>query len=287
MRIFNRLDRRKTNRGKPESHSNRIWLGIERLEDRLMLSGLTIVGHTPTEVRNNRLDFVDVAFSKSIDSSTFAIDDVIIAGPAGAVGVTSVESLTATTYRFRFPALSIRGTYQLTIGPNVAELNGDLLDQNGNGTGGESGDVYKGTLVYVSADTIFSNSLTIGEGDTSYDGKDVLIDGATVIIDGRHNFNSLHLIRGAVLTHSAATITQIHLLDLSVPVIVDATSKIDVSGKGYLPGHTLGNATEGGAMGRDGGSYGGFGGGGSIAGATNGLYGDYANPNELGSGIVQ
>ncbi len=103
-------------------------------------------------------------------------------------------------------------------------------------------------------------------------------------IDGPRPFNSVQLIDGAVSTHTADTASQTHELDLTVTeqVIVDATSSIDVSGKGYLPGYTTGNTTLGGATGNSGGSYGGL--GGSISGATNAVYGDYAAPDDWGAG---
>ena len=72
-------------------------------------------------------------------------------------------------------------------------------------------------------------------------------------------------------------------------LFIDSTSKIDVSGKGYLGGYpggvngvsigrTLGNTTAGGSTSSNGGGYGGLGGSG------NATYGDYANPNDVGSG---
>src|SRR5262249_21375136 len=131
---------------------------------------------------------------------------------------------------------------------------------------------------------IFTSPVTIGEGDTTYDGMDLLIDGTTVAIDGGHPFNSVHIINGGVLTHSAATATQTHKLDLTVAeqVIVDLSSRIDVSGKGYLPGRTTGNTTAGAATGRSGASYGGL--GRVQDGQTNSVYGDYADPDDWGSG---
>ncbi|HEX8203831.1 MAG TPA: hypothetical protein VF590_25365 [Isosphaeraceae bacterium] len=63
---------------------------------------------------------------------------------------------------------------------------------------------------------------------------------------------------------------------------MDGSSRIDVSGKGYLPGRTTGNSTTGGATGWSGGSYGGWGLG--ERGASNAVYGDYADPDEPGSG---
>ena len=58
-------------------------------------------------------------------------------------------------------------------------------------------------------------------------------------------------------------------------------SRIDVSYNGYLPGHTSGNTTNGASTGTSGGSYGGLGGG---LGVPNAIYGDYADPEDWGSG---
>jgi len=95
---------------------------------------------------------------------------------------------------------------------------------------------------------------------------------------------SLSMTNGGVLTSLATTVAQIYGLDLQVSgtVSVDATSRIDVSGKGYLPGYTTGNSTQGAATGWGGGSYGGQ--GLSNYGTTNAVYGDYTHPDEPGSG---
>src|SRR4029077_3957443 len=69
---------------------------------------------------------------------------------------------------------------------------------------------------------------------------------------------------------------------------VDSTSRIDVSGRGFLGGRQPGNpfGTRGmtlgfqaGSSGASGGGYGGLGGG-----SSNAVYGDFRNPNDAGSG---
>ncbi len=66
-------------------------------------------------------------------------------------------------------------------------------------------------------------------------------------------------------------------------LLVDSNSSINVSDRGYLAGYTLGNTTIGGSTSFAGGSYGGLGG---VAGngAANAVYGDYRDPDNLGSG---
>ena len=109
------------------------------------------------------------------------------------------------------------------------------------------------------------------------------IDGATLLAAGI-TAPEVSVINGGLLTSRTSTTTQMHKLELDVAgtVLVDATSRIDVSGKGYRPGYTTGNTTVGGATGNSGGSYGGL--GGVYGGASNAVYGDYADPNDWGSG---
>jgi hypothetical protein len=96
------------------------------------------------------------------------------------------------------------------------------------------------------------------------------------------------------LSHPAATLTAEYRLEITADTLtIDSTSAIDVSGKGYLGGYsggnssaygrTLGNTTTGGSYRLSGGSYGGLG----YKNGTdqvNSIYGDFANPNESGSG---
>jgi hypothetical protein len=96
----------------------------------------------------------------------------------------------------------------------------------------------------------------------------------------------VEIIGGAIVTHSAATTTTEYGLDWTIAdgLWIDSTSAIDVTGKGYLSGMTMGNTAQGGAGGSAGGSYGGYGYTADGRYPANAPYGDYRNPNELGSG---
>ncbi len=130
----------------------------------------------------------------------------------------------------------------------------------------------------------FSADTRLDGGNATYDGADIVVSNCTLTVDGPHAFNSLTVVAGAVVTHSAATPSQEYSLELTIAgaLTIDASAKIDVSGRGYLPGRTAGNATVGGATGRASGSYGGLGDG--LNGIRNPVYGDYRDPNEPGSG---
>lgn len=41
----------------------------------------------------------------------------------------------------------------------------------------------------ATAAVTFTNTVTISETNTAYDGQDIVVDGATVTIDGPHSFN--------------------------------------------------------------------------------------------------
>jgi RHS repeat-associated protein len=246
------------------------------LEPRTLLaSGPRITAISPTELINATFDHVAVTWNEPIDQTTFTTDDVSLSGPAGSVTISGVTKLDDTDYQVSFAPLSQRGGYQIAIGPNIADLSGNLMDQNQNGTGGEASDVFRSNLTYVVADTVFTSPVTISESNTTYDGQDIAIKGTTVTIDGTHSFGSIQLIDGAVLTHSANGTTRAHTQNLTVAqqVIVDASSRIDASGKGLLSGGYYGP-----------GSYGGWGGPSGASQYTNAIYGDYTNPDETGSG---
>jgi len=94
----------------------------------------------------------------------------------------------------------------------------------------------------------------------------------------------------SVITHLPTTAAALFKVDLSADTFtVDATSRIDVTGRGFLggrqPGNPFGNRgmTVGFGAGSDsgsGGGYGGLGGGDN----SNPVYGDFRDPNEPGSG---
>ena len=51
----------------------------------------------------------------------------------------------------------------------------------------------------------FTSDTYIGPADFSSDGQDIIVSNCTLTVDGTHGFNSLQLLNGGVLTHSAFT----------------------------------------------------------------------------------
>ena len=140
------------------------------------------------------------------------------------------------------------------------------------------------TVVQINADTLIS------ESNRQFEGRTIQVNGRILTVDGAHTFANLVLLNGATLTHTPTTATKVNKLEITVTgtIQVDATSKIDVSGRGFLGGNAAGNplGTRGmtlgfqaGSSGASGGSYGGLGGG-----SSNNIYGDFRDPNDAGSG---
>ena len=125
---------------------------------------------------------------------------------------------------------------------------------------------------------------------------EVLIDGRAATVNGLIRLNSLTLRNGAVLTTGASTSSGTSLLQLELTgtLTIDATSGIDLSGKGFLggltgtntdaAGRTAGNRP--GSTGRSGASHGGVGGVGVVnnPNATAAVYDDVRMPSQPGGG---
>ncbi len=153
---------------------------------------------------------------------------------------------------------------QQTGGPGQLVINND---------GTASGQL---TLLGQSTDLVFTADALVlsGAGTVA-----ATVSGAPI------QTGNLSLVNGAVLTHQATTAAQEYSLVLTVTsnLLVDGASSINASGLGYLPGYTLGNTPNGAADNTAGGSYGGL--GGLCCNSTSdAVYGDYRNPDELGSG---
>ena len=88
------------------------------------------------------------------------------------VAATSIQNVGLNRFRISFPGQTLVGLYHVKIGPNIADLAGNVLDQNGNGMAGEATDVYDATVNLVQVDLGLSNlvvspaALLVGETAT-------------------------------------------------------------------------------------------------------------------------
>ncbi len=135
-----------------------------------------------------------------------------------------------------------------------------------------------GDLRLVSHATTTTNGTPLGKaGDTSLVVDELLISGDGVVAFPHHELpimaDNVRLADGAVLTHKRATETESFSLETAISgtLSIDATSRIDVTGRGSLSPSNTGSR---------GGSYGGLGGNETEQAA----YGDFRDPRDLGSG---
>lgn len=198
----------------------------------------------PVDLKTDVLDSVTVTFNEAIQfgpdgSGSSWLEDIGIRGPNGKISPTGITDLGENEYEIAFAAQTDRGTYMVSVRPEVADLAGNLMDQDEDGQQAEpADDEFKFGADAIDAEVIFTADNSIGPGNTIFDGRDVLVNGATVTIDGPHRFNSLHLIDGARITYSGEIDT-----DDAFAVYVNETrttpglvgSYVDQSLRDYLP----------------------------------------------------
>ncbi|MBN1382524.1 MAG: hypothetical protein JXA41_12675, partial [Deltaproteobacteria bacterium] len=214
-------------------------LGSSQLAFARTGNGLWITAVTAKGATGAPFDTLEIKFSAAIQAATFTAADIQMTGPGGAIASSAPSQIAVDTYQVTFGGQTAQDIYQLTIGPNILDAGGQPMDQNGDGS---TGDAYYGVL--------FSTAATIGDGDTTYDGKNIVVAVAMVTINGPHNFAGLAVLNGATVNHSATTASDVYKINLTIVdnLVIDAASKIDVTGRGYLAGRTVGNTTTGAAQ---------------------------------------
>jgi hypothetical protein len=94
-----------------------------------------------------------LVFSEAIETGSFTLADVVsLTGPGGAVTPTDVARLSETEYAVEFPVQSDPGAYTIVVGPDITDVAGNAMDQDGDGTPGEPvEDRFEGSFSIVSA----------------------------------------------------------------------------------------------------------------------------------------
>ena len=104
-----------------------------------------------------------VHFDKSINPQTFTTADITgFTGPSGQAitpsSVTPVAGTNNTVFRITYPTQTQAGNYTLTIGPNIADVLGNLMNQDNNDTNGEPTDSYTGGFAIAAPFNISSST---------------------------------------------------------------------------------------------------------------------------------
>jgi subtilisin-like proprotein convertase family protein len=126
---------------------------------------VALINPNPTGGPSDRLQ---VRFSGPVDPASFTPDDIVLVRQADGQRITVSEVRLISTappgganprdlYEFVFPAQIGPGLYTLSIGPNISDLAGNLMNQNGNQVNGEPTDVFNRSIFLNGT----NNSLTV------------------------------------------------------------------------------------------------------------------------------
>jgi hypothetical protein len=149
-------------------------------------AGPRITGQTPSGAIDGPVSFVDVIFDKSIAGETLTTADVVITDgdgqPVILSSITDAGDSDDRTWRIVLAeAQTTPGTYTIEIGPDVEDIAGNLMNQDGDSTNGEDPqDRYTGSFAIqvpavpeVAVTGLSSTSIVDGDSTPSLtDGTD-------------------------------------------------------------------------------------------------------------------
>jgi len=105
-------------------------------------TGARILSVTPNATGANPVSSLRVTFNEAINASTFTAQDVsAFTGPNGTITVTGITAVSGSgnkSFDITFAAQSRAGTYNLTLGPDIRDLSGNMMDQDADGLRGET-----------------------------------------------------------------------------------------------------------------------------------------------------
>lgn len=105
------------------------------------LVGPRVVQSIPSAETSSYLDRFLFTFDEPVDASTFTVADVLsLTGPLGAITPTEVNEVAPTIFEVLFDPQTELGEYAITIGPDIADLAGNGMDQDLDRLNGETPD---------------------------------------------------------------------------------------------------------------------------------------------------
>ncbi|MCP3871490.1 MAG: hypothetical protein GY703_25975 [Gammaproteobacteria bacterium] len=99
----------------------------------------------PVNILTDTLDSISVTFNQAIDfdpdgGGGFTLDDVTITGPDGEITPIAITSLGRNQFEISFDPQTSLGIYTVTVGPDIIDLAGTMMNQDQDGLNGEEGD---------------------------------------------------------------------------------------------------------------------------------------------------
>jgi serine protease len=134
--------------------------------------GPSVTSATFSGATSGVFDRVRVVFSEAIDAASFSVADIVELKRNGTTipglqfTVTPVSG-TQNQFDIGFNAQTIPGNYSLTLGPDIRDLAGNPMDQNGNGVNGETADRYTAVATLTTTRTFWSADVPKNINDLS------------------------------------------------------------------------------------------------------------------------
>ena len=121
--------------------------------------GPRIVRLQPAGDNAGTVEGVDVWFSEPVNPATFTREDISITGPDGEIAPSNLTEIGNGVFRIGFAAQTTLGEYSVSIGPNVEDAIGNLMDQDRDNIQGETeGDTHRSSFNLVDVDLTLSNA---------------------------------------------------------------------------------------------------------------------------------
>jgi subtilase family serine protease len=128
-------------------------------------TGPRVVAQVPTAQASAPFTQWTFVFDEPLDPASFTTADVVtFTAPGGAslLGQITGVSVVGAEATVTFNAQTAQGTYTMIIGPDITDAVGNLMDQNQNGIGGETGDRYTAIVDLQSPDLEVQSVLVPG-----------------------------------------------------------------------------------------------------------------------------
>ena len=144
--------------GTPDAAGASGFQTIRKVRD---LVGLRVTEHYPGDLGTDPpADYFRLTFDEDVDPTSFTPADVTLTGPNGPIAITTVTAVDGRNFIVRFAEQNTEGRYTFAVSPNVNDLNGNPMDQNGNFISGEAGDTYPGFFDVLTSDLVVTGTVT-------------------------------------------------------------------------------------------------------------------------------
>ena len=166
------------------------------------LNGAKILSSEAIGLNSGAITGFKVKFSEAIQVSTFTAASINVTSPSGSLlavsGITEVAGSNNTEFTFNIASSSTAGTYTLQVGPDILDLAGNKMNQDGDALNGElTQDVYSASYNLTSNSSFnFYNTTVSNIRDftrtVSYISiaQDIKISDLDVLVDVTHTYDS-------------------------------------------------------------------------------------------------